>query len=274
MSKLFRELQRLYFPGTPLSLAGRAARAAGTPGAAGERVASLDLAGASGLTRAMLVRLRQSADWESLARLYEAVQQDLGFPAPAVSVAGSDGFSLWFSLAEPVALAQADDFLAALCERYLGALGAASVILCPTAERSVELPPAWCASSERWSAFIDPSMGGMFIEQAGLDMTPSRDRQADILAALTSVKADDFARALAILGQGVAAKSAAAEPANGKGDESRPFSSGDAASGPGGPGRFDDPRSFLLAVMNDASSPAPLRVEAAKALLPYFEKIR
>jgi hypothetical protein len=39
---------------------------------------------------------------------------------------------------------------------------------------------------------------------------------------------------------------------------------------PGGPavaGFSDDPRAFLLRVMNDASAPLALRVEAAKALL-------
>ena len=103
----------------------------------------------------------------------------------------------------------------------------------------------------------------MFAEQAGLDMTPSRDRQADLLAALTSVKADDFARALAILGQG-----APVQPRVGSAKE---FGE---ESGHIATGRCDDPRSFLLAVMNDASSPAHLRVEAAKALLPYFERLR
>lgn len=258
MSKLFHELQRLYFPEVACSPA---------PGAGGEPVARLDLVGSSGLTRALLVGLRKAADWEALARLYEALQQDLGFPAPAISVSGSDGFWLWLSLAEPVPLARADAFLAALRERYLDALPAASLLLCPRAERSVELPPARCAASDRWSAFIDPSMGAMFVEQAGLDMTPSRDRQADLLAALTSVKADDFARALAILGQGAPVQprvGSAKEFCEESGDESGHIATG----------RCDDPRSFLLAVMNDASSPAHLRVEAAKALLPYFEKLR
>lgn len=234
MSKLFRELQRLYFPE-----AARPRTSAG-PGASGEPVARLDLVGSSGLTRALLVGLRKAADWDALARLYEALQQDLDLPAPAVSVAADDGFWLWLSLAEPIPLAQADAFLAALRERYLGALPATSLILCPSAQRSVELPPAWCAASERWSAFIDPSMGAMFAEQAGLDMTPSRDRQADLLATLMSVKADDFARALVVLGQGAPAQFAAAASVMMPGDESFLI----------GAGRFDDPRSFLLAVMN------------------------
>ncbi len=35
-------------------------------------------------------------------------------------------------------------------------------------------------------------------------------------------------------------------------------------------GGFVDPKSFLLAVMNDPGATAEHRIEAAKALLPYF----
>lgn len=38
-------------------------------------------------------------------------------------------------------------------------------------------------------------------------------------------------------------------------------------------GNFSDPKSFLLAVMNDPSASASQRIKAAKALLPYFEKV-
>ena len=35
-------------------------------------------------------------------------------------------------------------------------------------------------------------------------------------------------------------------------------------------GGYVDPKSFLLAVMNDPGAAAEHRIEAAKALLPYF----
>jgi hypothetical protein len=35
---------------------------------------------------------------------------------------------------------------------------------------------------------------------------------------------------------------------------------------------FSDPRAFLLQVMNDATVPMALRIEAAKALMPAEEK--
>lgn len=36
--------------------------------------------------------------------------------------------------------------------------------------------------------------------------------------------------------------------------------------------RHDDPKAFLLAVMNDGSADGKLRVDAAKALMPYIHE--
>jgi len=33
---------------------------------------------------------------------------------------------------------------------------------------------------------------------------------------------------------------------------------------------YSDPKDFLMAVMNDQSAPADIRIEAAGALMPYF----
>lgn len=35
-------------------------------------------------------------------------------------------------------------------------------------------------------------------------------------------------------------------------------------------GPFNDPKEFLLAVMNDLLAPTDIRIEAAQALMPYF----
>ena len=43
------------------------------------------------------------------------------------------------------------------------------------------------------------------------------------------------------------------------------------ASSLGEPGCFNDPKGFLIAVMNDPHIGVRDRIEAAKALLPYFE---
>jgi len=258
MNKLSRELQRLYFLKDE-SLAGA-------------------VVGLAGTVRTLIVCFRKSGDWSEAASLHELVQRELELPAPAVVVSGSDGFQVWFSLAEPVPVDQAVAFLAGLRQRYLAHLPETALAFHPQAGamagQEVALFPALCELTGRWSALIDPAMGGMFLEQAGLDMAPNPDRQADILAGLESIKADDFARAL---GRLQAPDEAPAEkPANAEHGECGETSSDapvrDVPPEQGLAGRFDSPRDFLLAVMNDAAVPLPQRIEAAKALLPYFEK--
>ncbi|HLO96552.1 MAG TPA: hypothetical protein VK195_19760, partial [Burkholderiaceae bacterium] len=77
------------------------------------------LADARGRTRALLLELARPADWRALAAVWQAVQQEQGLPAPAIAVSGSEGFQLWFALAEPVEPAAGLDFLRALAQRYL-----------------------------------------------------------------------------------------------------------------------------------------------------------
>jgi len=267
MNKLSRELQRLYFL--------KDAPPAGMR--SDEDVSRLNLVGLAGTVRTLIVCFRKSGDWSEAAKLHDLVQRELELPAPAVVVSGSDGFQLWFSLAEPVPVDQAFAFLAGLRERYLGHLPETALAFHPQpgamAGQELALFPALCESTGRWSALIDPSMGSMFLEQAGLDMAPNPDRQADLLATLESIKAGDFARALDSLQApdeapaGVAASAACSE--YGETSSSAPLR--DLPREQGLTGRFDSPRAFLLAVMNDEAAPLPQRIEAAKALLPYFE---
>ena len=239
MSKLYKELQRLYLSDD-----------------------------ASGCVRAILVGVAKSADWNALLHLYEAVQDELGLPAPAVLVGGDDGFVLWFSLASPLAAQRADAFAEALRARYLGEFKNAELLSFPaaattTTEQLVARVAARCPTTGRWSAFIDPTLGCLFSEQAGLEMAPGRDRQAERLARYESIAEEDLARALVLLAQrSDSSTDAMADPSTASGPLATALLSA----------RFDDPRSFLLALMNDTASPAPLRLEAAKALLPYFEK--
>jgi hypothetical protein len=214
-------------------------------------------AGPQGSTRAMLIRFTQAGDWEALANLYQAVQEELALPAPALSVSGDQGYGLWFSLAQPVALDAASDFLAALRARYLAELPPARTELLPDIAKAPAVP-AQQAGSNRWSAYIDPTLGAMFSEEPWLEMAPNPDKQADLLVVLESIKAADFQQALAQL------QATPVVPGN-----------TDHASPPGtllqAGSQFSDPQSFLLAVMNDASASPELRVEAAKALLPYVK---
>jgi hypothetical protein len=83
-----------------------------------------------------------------------------------------------------------------------------------------------------------------------LDLPPGLDQQAELLSRLTSIKPAELGRALARL---LATPEAAQAP--------------QAAAG----GAATTPKAFLLEVMNDRAAPLALRIEAAKALLPYLD---
>lgn len=246
MNKLFTQIQRLYF---------HPSRDDATVDA------SLQLPAEDGLTRAMVLRFKRSADWPAIAKLYEALQAELDLPAPAVSVSPRDGFQVWLSLAEPVPVAQAKEFLAALRDAYLGDLTHGGLVCFPPDKEGQEsavvaLVPALDAASGRWSAFIDPSMGSVFVDELGLEMAPNFDRQAQSLGQLQSIRLADFERVLREMNKGENKDNSASTEQTG---------TGSSYSGYG----YDrsDPRSFLLSVMNDPAVPTKQRIKAAKALL-------
>lgn len=270
MNRLIAELQRLYFlPGQQGR--SRDVRGALTPeivagSLAGGATVALDPVGPDGMAKTLAIGFERARDWEKVAALYQGVQADFDLPAPAVSVSGSDGYQVWFSLAQPVPAEQARRFLAALCRKYLAEIPSARLRLHPQAASAeadpIELAPALRAETGKWSAFIDPAMGGMFVDEPGLEMAPNLDKQADLLAGFASIKAGDFQRTLNSLeSPDEAAGSAPSAETAGHTPSTLKVGSG-----------FSDPKSFLLAVMNDPSASAGQRIEAAKALLPYFEK--
>lgn len=248
MDELIAELRRLYFPDAAGTLAS-------SMGGEGEGEAKLDLVDADGRVRALVIEI-DSGFWAQAAHLYEDVQAELDLPAPALSVSGGTAYGLWFAFAEPPPLAQVEAFAEGLRQRYLSELPATRLTLHPRAP--LTLVPA--RHGERWSAYIDASLGSMFVDEPWLAMAPSPQKQAELLAGHSAIKPDAFERVLGILQP---AEAAAAKPS-------------DAA--PGAPAlqgqpRHDEPVSFLLAIMNDASVETALRIEAAKALLPYFRKL-
>lgn len=220
------------------------------PAAVTEEVALRD---GSGRVTTLVVGFTRSRDWPVVAALLEGLQEPLGLPLPAVAVDGKTGFQLWLPLAEPIAPETAARFLAALRRQYLNDVADYDLTLLPSAggPDSVRRIPALSAESGRWSTFIDPTMGTMFADEGGLDFEPNPDRQADQLAAITPIEPADLARALAAL--------TAPSPA-----DSGPAAGATHATIGGG---YSEPREFLMAVMNDASVPLGLRIEAAKALL-------
>ena len=244
MNKLNAERHRLFgLPGKPGAAAGEAG---GGPDASGEH-------------RLLRVAFRRPGDWEQAATIFQGIQDDLELPAPPVSVDGR-GFCLWFPLAQPVSREQANALLSSLIARYAADLPPDRIEA--EAVDAVELPPARLGGGDRWSAFIDPGMGSLFIAEPWLEMAPTADKQAELLAGFSEIKAEEFERALSRL--------APASPRTPPASDTPRHESAPAADGKlslNGP--HADPQSFLLAVMNDPNASPALRVEAAKALLPY-----
>jgi len=194
-------------------------------------------------TRAARLELARPADWNALGALWRGVQAELGLPAPAIAVNGADGYQLWFSFATPQPLEEVTAFLDALRQRWLVGIGEArlSTSLRPDEE---ELPPRQ-TGDEQWSAFVAPDLAPVFAETPWLDLTPNPEGQAELLSRLASIAEADFRRAM----QDLAPVPTPTAP---------PAATPDA-----------DPLAFLTRVMNDAAAPLALRIEAAKALLPY-----
>lgn len=211
-----------------------------------------------GGVRALVLELARPAEWPPLARLWTAVQADLGLPAPAIAVSGVDGLQLWFSLREPVAPALGHAFLAALRDRYLADLAPQRVRLWPAATACGPIGgparvPAAQPGSGLWSAFVAPDLAALFADTPWLDLPPNEEGQATLLAALAGMAPGEMAAAAARL-----TGSTATAPAVGTAPASTPASIDQATQ---------DPSAFLLSVMNDPAVPLALRIEAAKALL-------
>lgn len=251
MNRLQGELQRLYLPAS---------------------AAPTDTGSAAGV-RAMVLEVARPTSWSELGAPWQGVQEDLQLPAPAIAVSGSQACQLWFSLLEPVPAEQAQAFLAALRRRYLGAVPPERVRLLPAAqgpgaasiEHVLPVPPAQVAP-ERWAAFVAPDLAPLFVAEPWLDHPPGADAQAELLSRFESIRPEAFARAWAQL---AASETAAAAPPPGS---ALVVTAPVPALAPAPIGEALDPRRFLLAVMHDPAVDLQLRVEAAKALLPYMDE--
>ena len=209
------------------------------------------------LARTMVLELRKPADWRALSKVWQGVQAELHLPAPAIAVNGVDGYQLWFSLAEALPIEQAQAFIQALCARYLSDVAPERLNVWPASGQLTPPAPPWERAADQWSAFVAPDLAPVFSEAPWLDVPPSADGQADLLSQLKSIQLPDLRSAIAqtqAASTGLADKGMLAE---------RP------ATAPG-----SDPKRFLIDVMNNEAVALPLRIDAAKALLPYFETQR
>ena len=255
MTRLHAELARLYLLPAP-------------PGS-GTGAQPCALMSASGTVRALVLELVQPPGWEVLSRIWHGVQNELDLPAPAIAVSGLDALQLWFSLAEPVAAARGHAFLESLQRRYLTDVDASRVRLRPCPPPSpgepyvhARLVPALQAQTGNWSAFLAVDLVPIFAETPWLDIPPGEDGQASLLQGLGMVEPAAFEAVLDRLPRDVQPVPASVGAASGVGG---PLG----VAHPAAPVPDADPRQFLTRVMQDASVPLALRIEAAKALLSH-----
>lgn len=204
---------------------------------------------AQGRVRTLVLGISGPADWPALAAVWRGVQTELSWPAPAIAINGVDAFELWMPLQVAVAQDEARRGLQHLCARYLSDVAPTRWRLWPALDEGLSAPPQaqpqLHAATGRWSAFVAPDLAAVFGDDPSLDLPPGDDAQAEVLARIQPIPANDWQRAIA-----------SAAPA------ARPVSQPATPPTP-----HDDPRRFLLSVMNDATVDMALRIEAAKALL-------
>lgn len=197
MQKLISELTRLYLP------AGAVAPEALTEHMLGKATLAVALTAADGQTRAIMIPFRkviggeEAQHWSLLCSVANALQAELGLPAPAVSISGADGYGLWLSFENPVPAADAQTFLALLGRTYFPDMP----IQPDAVSAPVELPPCLNQRSGKWAAFIHPGMGASFADESGLEMAPPLPGQVAFLEGLHRIRADQFRHAMHVLQQ-------------------------------------------------------------------------
>lgn len=97
-------------------------------------------------------------------------------------------------------------------------------------------------------------------------MAPNLDKQAGMLTGLASITAEEFEQALSFLQS--APELTANLPVQNNEPSQIPGHSEASILNQGSD--FTNPKSFLLAVMNDPSASAEQRIQVAIALLPFF----
>ncbi len=216
-----------------------------------------------GRVRVMVLSARGRIEWPDLAPLWRAVQSDLGWPAPAIAVAASQGWQLWFALAEPLPAARAHQLVSGVSQRFLPLELQQMLRPWPPAEgsaaRDCTAEVEWVLNATQamvegqWPAFVTPDLAAVFGEAPWLDLPPSPEGQADLLQRLQPLPpgpwADLFAQTV---------------PAPSPPHRAEPLQQHLLSA--------HDPLRFLLAVMADDAVDLALRLQAAQALLPYRDR--
>jgi hypothetical protein len=224
------------------------------------------------VVRYLVIGIAAPADWSALSAVWRGVQTDWDWPAPAIAINGVDAFELWLPLQAPVPLADARHVVQMLCQRHLGDVAPSRWRLWPALDDGLAVPPQALPQQQvatgGWSAFVAPDLAAVFGDEPALDMPAGDEAQADVLARIRAITPDDWRRALPTPVQPwpPALRPAHALAPN-TGHALALPQMPTAADQPPGPDAYDDPRRFLLNVMNDPAVDLALRVEAAKALL-------
>ncbi len=174
----------------------------------------LDLIGADGRVRAVVMDIGRPVDWSVVAALWRAVQEDLAWPAPAIAIAGGPSFQLWWSLQEAVPAQDAARFLQAVQRRFLPELKEARVQRFParsTGDALTDAAAGWtharpvpaAVTPDQWSAFVAPGLAPVFEETPWLDFPPNEEGQAELLRGLRSVSPVQWQDAWKGLGLGL-----------------------------------------------------------------------
>ena len=190
MEKLISQLMRLYLTPDDASRDRLAAHLRGHD--------TLAVQAEGGKTRVIVLAFDRQNDgtdghWTALCELASILQVEFGFPAPAVSVSGAEGYRLWLSLETPVPVSEAQQFMERLQYAHAPAMAPPGPA---AAARPNALPPCLHPRSGRWAAFINPGMGASFADEPGLEMAPPLAAQAAFLDGLESVSLAQFRQAL------------------------------------------------------------------------------
>ncbi|MDM5178970.1 hypothetical protein PO883_17350 [Massilia sp. DJPM01] len=176
---------------------------------------AVDLVDGNGQTRAIVIAFRktsgaeQAQHWTRLCTVANALQAELGFPAPAVSISGANGYYLWMSLDTPTPVARVQRFLELIRKAYTPDME----VFPDAASAPVELPPCLDPHSGKWAAFIDPGLGASFADESGLEMPPPLAGQGALLERLERISAKQFQHAFDVLEQAHGAPATASVPA-------------------------------------------------------------
>ena len=131
MQKLISQLKRLYLP------AGVVPDGALERHVLGQDSAGVALVSADGNTRALAIPFlhqgggEETQHWTLLCAVANAMQVELGLPAPAVSISGAHAYGLWLSFEAPLSVAMAQQLDERLRKAYFpdsghGALAASA----------------------------------------------------------------------------------------------------------------------------------------------------